>query len=224
MYAVMLIILLFISLLAKHVKTSKRQISFKQYAHSVFIHYPGRLKTSEGLLCGGSLILAQVVVTSADCLKQMKFKNRITVYFGSSDPSRAKAKVGVLSYKIHPKFDKDNITYNLAVVFLSKPPIMGPYIGKIILPVGSRLNTTNSDEYAVAQPKRTTVIKSQLPELVKVVHDIAEKSYARQVVSGAVTHPFLGILRPIHKKAFQEEVFMVAWTKKSASVSSSSPL
>ncbi|XP_026314481.1 uncharacterized protein LOC113226163 [Hyposmocoma kahamanoa] len=218
----MLTTLLFISLLTKQAKTSKKQVYFKQYAHSVFLHYPSRSKASEGRFCGGSLILAQVVVTSADCLKQMNLKDRITAYLGSSQPSKALAKLGVLSYKIHPKYNTDNIVYNLGVVFIGKPPPMGPYIRKIILPVGNRHKNRNDDDYVTGQPKQIPVTKSRLPALVELERDIAKKSnnsqkllssYTRKVVSGAVTHPLRGILGRKRKKPSKDEAFMVAWSK-----------
>lgn len=226
MYAVMLTILLFISLLAKHVKTSKKQITFKQYAHSVFLYYPSKSKASEGPFCGGSLILAQVVVTSAACLEQMHFKDRITAYFGSSQPNKAKANLRVLSYKIHPKYKTDNIIYNLGVVFLGKPPPLGPYIKKIILPVGSRHNKWN-DEYKITKLKTTMIPK--LPALVKLVHDLAKKlknsnkqplSYTRIVASGAVTERMPELSGRKNWNPSKDEAFMFAWTKKPALVSS----
>lgn len=228
MYAVMLTILLFISLLAKHVKTSKKQITFKQYAHSVFLYYPSKSKASEGLFCGGSLILAQVVVTSAACLEQMNLKDRITAYLGSSQPSKAKAKLGVLSYKIHPKYKTGNIIYNLGVVFLGKPPPMGPYIKKIILPVGSRHKNWN-DEYQITQLKTTIVTKSRLPALVEMAHDQGQKLndfnklllwYTRKVASGAVTERMPEISGRKNWNPSQYEAFMFAWTKKPALVRS----
>lgn len=227
MYAVMLTILLCISLSAKNVKMSKNEVSFKQYAHSVFLHYPSISKASD-LFCGGSLILAQVVVTSADCLEQMHLKDRITAYFGSSQPSKAKAKLGVLLCKIHPKYKEDNVVYNLGVVFLGKPPPMGPYIRKIILPIGTRHKSWD-DEYLLTQPKESIVTKSRLPGLVQLQQDLAKKSnntnkqfssYTVKVISGAVTEAMLEKSGRKHRmEPFENDAFMVAWAKRPSLVS-----
>lgn len=225
MYAVMLVVL-FISLLAKNVKSSKHLLSLKQYAHSVLLHYPDRSKASEGLICGGSLVLAQVVVTSADCLQHMNFINRITAYFGSALPDRARARLGILSYKIHPKYKENNVVYNLGVVFLAKPPPMGPYIRKIILPVGTWHENLN-EEYLVTRLKQTQVTESGLPALVQLEHDKAKKannwneqssSDTQKVISGAITGSKAG--RKHLVLSFKEEAFMIVWTKNPALVSS----
>lgn len=222
----MLTILLFIFLLTKNVKTSKDKVSFKQYAHSVFLHYAGRSKRGD-LFCAGSLILAQVVVTSAECLKQMNSTYKITAYCGSSQPSKAKAKLGVLSYEIHPQYNQDNVVYNLAVVFLGKPPPMGPYIRKIILPVGSRHKSSN-DEYVVNQLKQTMVTKARLPALVQLEHDRDKSNKlaswsTRKVISGAVTEYRPELLERKHKtSSFSDEAFMGVWAKTSGLVSSNS--
>lgn len=228
MYAVMRTTILFICLLANNVKTSKNTVSFKQYAYSVFLHYSDRSK-SDGLFCAGSLILAQVVVTSADCLEQMNLTNRITAYCGSARPSRAQVKLGVLSYKIHPQYNEDNVVYNLGVLFLNKPPPMGPYISKIILPVGNGHKSGN-DEYLANKLKQTMVTKSRLPALVQIEHDLAKNNKlpswsTRKVISGAVTVTKAVLFDAIRKhrtKSFYDEAFMGVWAKKTSLVSSNS--
>lgn len=160
MYAVLFTILLFTSILVKTVETDKLvKVSLKQYAHTVFLHYPDRSGASEGLFCGGSLILAQVVVTSAECLVKMHVKRWITAYFGSPRPNSARAKLAILWHKVHPKYNEDNVFYNLGVAFLGKSPPMGPYIEKIILLIVSMHNVRNNDN-AVNRPNLPKVKKA----------------------------------------------------------------
>ncbi|MGY3062075.1 trypsin [Streptomyces sp. TE3672] len=85
--------------------------------------YAMLIETPEGeQFCGGTLVAATKVLTAAHCIKDAAEPRDLLVIGGRTDMSGTKGTVRhVASVKIHPKFAAATLTYDAAVITLSKP-------------------------------------------------------------------------------------------------------
>ncbi|XP_077325129.1 ovochymase-1 isoform X1 [Lithobates pipiens] len=96
-------------------------------------------------ICGGSIVQTTEVVTSAHCVYSLSSEvSHLTVIAGEYDRTAIDAEqqdIPVSSVKVHPNYRPDgSMTYDVALLYLSKPIILGSAVQRICLPqVGEKV-------------------------------------------------------------------------------------
>ncbi|XP_068129819.1 ovochymase-1 [Hyperolius riggenbachi] len=88
--------------------------------------------------CGGSIVAQNLVVTAAHCVDPRYWKIKsLSVIAGEYDLTKAdeqEQKISISAVRVHPLYDESLFTYDLALLELSRPIILGSMVQPICLP------------------------------------------------------------------------------------------
>ncbi|KAL4921337.1 trypsin-like cysteine/serine peptidase domain-containing protein [Aspergillus aurantiobrunneus] len=100
--------------------------------------YQVALLSDGSLLCGGSIISNQYVVTAGHCTSGASARS-LSVRVGSSSSSSGGTEVGVSSIAVHPDFNGNTVDNDISILTLAEELTFGDGIAAVDLPTSNSL-------------------------------------------------------------------------------------
>lgn len=130
--------------------------SIRSYPYQVSISADGNH------ICGGVIIRVRTILTAGHCVHRRR-PSSITIRAGSDFRTSGGTVITAKSYRIHPRFNRKTLNFDLAMIYLEKPLPFNSQIKAI--PINTR--RLRSKRKAVATGWGTTSERGQLSNVLR---------------------------------------------------------